>query len=60
MACHGGVVEASFIAFGRQPIRDVFAGNVINTSITEWLLPESATDWSLIRFNDAAHLADVS
>ena len=58
IACHGGVVEASFVALGGLPLRRPFDLVVENASITEWerLGPER---WRLRRCNDAAHLAAV-
>lgn len=59
IACHGGVVESSFITFARLPIRRPFHMQAINTSLTEWVLPEGSPEWSLVRYNDAAHLNDL-
>lgn len=70
VGCHGGVIESSFIALGRQPLRHLFTGYIENTSITEWFLAatkasavggggRSAPDWELQRFNDTAHLATL-
>ncbi len=56
VACHGGVVESSLVTFGRLPLSRQFNLQAENTSLTEWLLPDDADRWSLIRFNDAAHL----
>jgi probable phosphoglycerate mutase len=58
IACHGGVVESSFVTFGRLPMRHIYM-QAENTSITEWRLPADADQWWLIRYNDAAHLADL-
>jgi probable phosphoglycerate mutase len=59
IACHGGVIEASFMTFGRLPMRHI-SMQADNTSITEWRLPEDSDNWWLVRYNDAAHLADLS
>jgi len=66
VACHGGVIEASLIALGEMPITRAFRTDVTNTSLTEWELRPSryethdqAGQWTLVRFNDAAHLAGV-
>jgi broad specificity phosphatase PhoE len=59
IACHGGVIESSLITFGRLPLRRQFSMQAINTSLTEWVLPAEADQWSLVRYNDAAHLADL-
>ncbi|WP_187366783.1 histidine phosphatase family protein [Nocardioides dongxiaopingii] len=59
--CHGGILEASFnLAFGRGPTaRDVLF-DPLNTSITQWRhrrVPGGGSSWTLVRFNDAGHLA---
>ncbi len=61
VACHGGVVEAAMVAFADLPLRRQFRLHVDNTSITEWQLEDDRGEmrWTLRRFNDAAHLADV-
>ncbi|MBA3653836.1 MAG: histidine phosphatase family protein [Actinobacteria bacterium] len=59
VACHGGVIESSLIAFGRVPLHRGFATYVQNTSLTEWRRAEHDREWTLVRFNDAAHLADL-
>ena len=58
IACHGGVIESSFMAFGRLPMRHIWM-QAENTSLTEWRLPEDSDHWWLVRYNDAAHLADL-
>ncbi|MGH9154675.1 MAG: histidine phosphatase family protein [Acidimicrobiales bacterium] len=58
VACHGGVVEGSFVAFGNQPLVPAFGFHVHNASITEWTHHDGR--WWLARFNDAAHLPAVS
>lgn len=58
IACHGGVVESSFVALGGMPIARPFDTYVTNTSLTEWVA-ESDTRWRLERYNDAAHLAEA-
>lgn len=72
VACHGGVVEASLVALGELPITRAFRTEVANTSLTEWELRAAPTwerspdddvgarQWTLVRFNDAAHLAAVA
>jgi 2,3-bisphosphoglycerate-dependent phosphoglycerate mutase len=64
VACHGGVVAASMVSFLSLP----FHGGLVqlfsdNTSITEWVLEDDGRGhpplWRLVRYNDAAHLADV-
>ena len=64
VACHGGVIEASLIALGEMPITRAFRTDVTNTSLTEWELRtfddrDIGPRWTLVRFNDAAHLAGL-
>ena len=57
VACHGGVIIGSVLCFLGLPTQrpSVTDLTVTNTSITEW---ERRPDrWTLVRFNDAAHLA---
>jgi 2,3-bisphosphoglycerate-dependent phosphoglycerate mutase len=58
IACHGGVIESSFMTFGRLPMRHIWM-QAENTSLTEWHLPADGDHWRLDRFNDAAHLLDL-
>ncbi|MGH9281364.1 MAG: histidine phosphatase family protein [Acidimicrobiales bacterium] len=58
-ACHGGVVQSSFHAFGQLPLVQRFLLHIDNTSLTEWRLDPGERRWTLVRFNDAAHLADL-
>ena len=50
---------ASFAAFGGLGVRASMGllHEIRNTSITEWRW--TGRDWRLVRFNDAAHLADL-
>lgn len=67
IACHGGVVDVAFRAFLRLPVTAPFELHTLNTSLTELLLPPPSPGaapsgplrWRLIRYNDAAHLADL-
>ncbi len=63
VVCHGGVIEGSLMALGNLPLRRGFDLAIGNTSLTEWTSPAKRnTDgrrWTLTRFNDTAHLADV-
>jgi probable phosphoglycerate mutase len=57
VACHGGVVNVSLVAFlgARDGIRlDL---RTRNASITEWEREDRR--WRLLRYNDSAHLASV-
>lgn len=57
VVAHGGIIGASFVALGDLPMRMAtdIAYETINTSMTEWRW--TGSDWRLVRFNDAAHLA---
>ena len=58
--CHGGVLEASFfLAFGLGPTAVPVDFAPRNTSITRWRHQVAAGGrprWTLVTFNDAAHL----
>ncbi len=56
---HGGTIAASFAAFGGLGLRESMRmlHEVRNTSITEWR--RTGGEWRLVRFNDAAHLAQL-
>jgi probable phosphoglycerate mutase len=53
VACHGGVVGCSFEALAGIQM-NALVRYTENTAITEWLHNDNG--WSLVRFNDAAHL----
>lgn len=59
--CHGGVLEASFyLAFGLGGTGNRVAFAPLNTSITHWRHRRDAdgrSEWTLVTFNDAGHLA---
>ncbi|MGH9176932.1 MAG: histidine phosphatase family protein [Acidimicrobiales bacterium] len=62
VACHGGIVQSSFYAFGQLPLVQSFLLHIDNTSLTEWRQePAGAGEdrWTLVRFNDAAHLTEL-
>jgi probable phosphoglycerate mutase len=58
VASHGGVVDSSFRVFGHTPIHRAFKTYTVNTSITEWRLAPGEREWTLVRYNDFAHLMD--
>ena len=62
VVCHGGVIGAALSVFAELPLRQPFRLHIDNTSITEWRRQPDVLGverWTLARFNDAAHLADV-
>ena len=62
VVCHGGVIGAALSVFAELPLRQPFRLHIHNTSLTEWVLEPDLLGverWTLSRFNDAAHLADV-
>lgn len=55
VACHGGVIEATMLAFLPMATPDRPLGlPTAYTSLTEW--ENSASGWRLVRYNDVAHL----
>lgn len=59
VVCHGGIIGASFVALGDAPIggATTLTHETVNTSMTEWRF--TGSDWRLMRYNDAAHLATL-
>ncbi len=59
--CHGGVLEASFhLAFGVGGTGNKVRFAALNASITHWRHQRRAdhrSEWTLVTFNDAGHLA---
>jgi broad specificity phosphatase PhoE len=59
--CHGGVLEASFhLAFGVGGTGNKVGFAPLNASITHWRHQRGAdngSEWELVTFNDAGHLA---
>ena len=56
VACHGGVIEASFSAWGG--LRGIGPGSLLrpeNTGLTIWST-EGGRGWRLERYNDCSHL----
>ena len=63
VVCHGGVIECSLRALGELPLAPRFLVRIENTSLTEWERPpadQGERRWTLVRFNDAAHLSDLA
>ena len=55
VACHGGVIEASFAAWGLATAGPGWRLRPDNTGLTIWSRGEAGT-WRLDRYNDCAHL----
>jgi probable phosphoglycerate mutase len=57
VVAHGGIIAASFATLADLPLRtvDALTPATVNTSLTEWQVRDG--EWSLVRYNDAAHLA---
>jgi probable phosphoglycerate mutase len=55
IACHGGVVDATFRHLLRTASTGGFELHTLNTSLTEFVSAPSG-EWRLKRYNDAAHL----
>ena len=55
VACHGGVVDATFRHLLRTASTGSFELHTLNTSLTEFTTAPSG-EWRLKRYNDAAHL----
>jgi probable phosphoglycerate mutase len=55
VACHGGVVDATFRHLLRTASTGSFELHTLNTSLTEFATAPSG-EWRLKRYNDAAHL----
>lgn len=62
VACHGGVIMSSMVSFLGLPVQRplIIELAVTNTAITEWERKAGAPAWSLLRYNDSAHLAGLS
>lgn len=65
VACHGGIIDASLRVFGHVPLDTHWRTHIDNASMTEWALRDyegrkPGRQWTLVRFNDAAHLHDVT
>jgi len=57
VVCHGGVIEASFVAFGLAPAGPGWRLRPENTGLTIWSRADAG--WRLDRFNDCGHLDGV-
>jgi probable phosphoglycerate mutase len=57
--CHGGVIDAAFRHYLSIGISDRFDLWTLNTSLTEFVIPDPGAHPQLRRYNDAAHLAGL-
>lgn len=55
VACHGGVIDATFRHLLRAPLTGAFELHTLNTSITEFVAADNGA-WRLRRYNDVGHL----
>ena len=60
VACHGGVVEASFRGLGGHGLAERLTREVDNTAVTVWERVRRSPGWALVRYNDAAHLEGLT
>lgn len=63
VVCHGGVIGAALTVFAELPLRQPFRLHIDNTSLTEWRRQpdlRGVERWTLVRFNDAGHLAGLA
>lgn len=58
VVCHGGVIDAILRTALRAAPSGLFELHTANASLTELVRPRPGR-WRLVRYNDAAHLADV-
>ena len=58
VVCHGGVIDVGLRALLNLPIVGSFVLKTVNTSLTE--LSRLGAIWRLLRYNDAAHLRDLT
>jgi probable phosphoglycerate mutase len=57
IACHGGVIETALVTFLSLPrFGTLIRFQTANASLTEWIRHEDDPCWTLVRYNDAAHL----
>ncbi|MEX2626685.1 MAG: histidine phosphatase family protein [Ilumatobacteraceae bacterium] len=59
VVCHGGVIDAILRTALRTVSSGLFELHTTNASLTELVRPRPGR-WRLVRYNDAAHLADVT
>lgn len=62
VACHGGVIDIAFRHFLDLPRNGMFDLWTLNTSLTEFRVDDTGDRrgrWTLVRYNDHAHLAGL-
>lgn len=59
VTCHGGVVDAVFRRAVGLPSTGHVVLNTLNTSLTDFRSPDDENGWSLVRYNDSAHLVGL-
>ncbi len=59
VACHAGVVDVALRSFLGWGLRPTFDLHTLNTSITELKRDDDRDRWTLVRYNDAGHLAGL-
>ena len=62
IVCHGGVIDVAIRQLLDLPRRGQFDLWTLNTSLTEFLVDDTGTTrgrWTLIRYNDHAHLVGL-
>ena len=62
IVCHGGVIDVAIRQLLDLPRQGQFDLWTLNTSLTEFLVDDTGTSrgrWTLIRYNDHAHLAGL-
>jgi probable phosphoglycerate mutase len=59
VVCHGGVIDNALRDLLGVGLHAPFDLWTVNTSITELRLPPNDDRWTLLRYNDAAHLAGL-
>ncbi len=57
VVCHGGIIDTAMVALlGLSRFGTATRFQTANASLTEWSLPGGQPYWTLVRYNDVAHL----
>ncbi len=59
VACHGGVVDVAMRSLLSIGLRPTFDLHTLNTSLTEFKRDAGSKRWTLVRYNDSAHLSGL-